>query len=319
MNNNGNEIKIFSGNANCELAKNIATSLNLPLGKAEIKTFSDGENSVSLYESVRGADCFIVQSTCPPVNNNLMELLVMIDAMKRASAAKITAVMPYFGYARQDRKSHARSSISAKLVADLITVAGADRVLTMDLHSPQIQGFFNIPVDNLLGMPILASFVKKKIAAHKENYIVVAPDLGSVIQARNFANQIGIQFAIIDKRRQKANISEVINIIGDVEGKKVILVDDMTDTSGTLCNAAEAVIKRGGAIEVMACVTHSVLSGQATQKIENSYIKKIYTLDTIPFDANKLTKKFQVLSVAPFFADVINKIHMDLPFSDVFI
>ena len=318
MNDHGNEIKIFSGNSNYKVAKRIATSLKLPLGRAEVKTFSDGEIAVSLYESVRGANCFIVQSTCNPVNDNLMELLIMIDAMKRASASKITAVIPYFGYARQDRKSRARDPISAKLVADLITVAGANRVLTMDLHAPQIQGFFNIPVDNLLGSPILSAFIKNKIKAHKEHYIIVAPDLGSVTRARNFANKIGIPFAVIDKRRRRANVSEVMNIIGDVKGKKVILVDDMTDTSGTLCNAAKAVIEKGGAIEVTACVTHPVLSGQAIQKIEDSHIEKIYTLDTIPIDPDKLTDKFQVLSVSSLFAEAINRIHMDLPVSAMF-
>lgn len=318
MNDNTKEIKIFSGNSNYKVAKRIATSLKLPLGRAEVKTFSDGEVAVSLYESVRGAKCFIVQSTCNPVNDNLMELLIMIDAMKRASASQITAVIPYFGYARQDRKTHARDPISAKLVADLITTAGANRVLTMDLHAPQIQGFFNIPVDNLHGFPILSSFIKNKIKSHKEHYVVVSPDLGSVTRARNFANKLGIPFAIIDKRRRKANVSEVMNIIGDTKGKKVILVDDMADTSGTLCNAAKAVIEKGGAIEVTACVTHPVLSGQAIERIEESYIEKIYTLDTIPIDSDKLTDKFKVLSVSSLFAEAINRIHLDLPVSALF-
>lgn len=318
MNDNTRELKIFSGNSNYKVANRIATSLKLPLGNAEVKTFSDGEVAVSLHESVRGANCFIVQSTCNPVNDNLMELLILIDAMKRASASQITAVIPYFGYARQDRKTHARDPISAKLVADLITTAGADRVLTMDLHAPQIQGFFNIPVDNLHGVPILASFIKNKIKSHKEHYVVVSPDLGSVTRARNFANKLGIPFAIIDKRRQHANVSEVMNIIGDTKGKKVILVDDMADTSGTLCNAAKAVIEKGGAIEVTACVTHPVLSGQAIQKIEKSYIEKIYTLDTIPIDPNKLTDKFEILSVASLFAEAINRIHLNLPVSAMF-
>lgn len=318
MNDNIKEIKIFSGNSNYKVAKRIATSLKLPLGRAEVKTFSDGEVAVSLYESVRGSNCFIVQSTCHPVNDNLMELLIMIDAMKRASASQITAVIPYFGYARQDRKTHARDPISAKLVADLITTAGANRVLTMDLHASQIQGFFNIPVDNLHGFPILASFIKNKIKSHKEHYVIVSPDLGSVTRARNFANKIGIPFAIIDKRRRKANVSEVMNIIGDIKGKKVILVDDMVDTAGTLCNAAKAVIEKGGAIEVTACVTHPVLSGQAIQKIEKSYIEKIYTLDTIPIDPQKLTDKFKVLSVSSLFAEAISRIHLDLPVSALF-
>ena len=318
MNGHGNEIKIFSGNSNYKVANRIATSLKLPLMKADVKTFSDGEIAVSLYDSVRGSNCFIVQSTCNPVNDNLMELLIMIDAMKRASASEITAVIPYFGYARQDRKSHARDPISAKLVADLITTAGANRVLTMDLHAPQIQGFFNIPVDNLLGFPILSSFIKNKVKAHKDHYVVVAPDLGSVTRARNFSNKLGIPFAIIDKRRRRANVSEVMNIIGDTKGKKVILVDDMIDTAGTLCNAAKALIEKGGATEVTACVTHPVLSGQAVPKIKESYIEKIYTLDTIPISNDKLIDKFQVLSVASLFAEAINRIHMNLPVSAMF-
>ena len=258
MNFHGKDIKIFTANSNRPVAKQIADCLQLPLGKSDVSTFSDGEIAVSLHESVRGSDCFIVQSTCEPVNNHIMELLIMIDAMKRASAARITAVMPYFGYARQDRKAKARDPISAKLVADLITTAGADRVLTMDLHAPQIQGFFNIPVDHLVGAPLLASFLRDKIGDNADDYVVVSPDLGSVTRARNFAARIGCPLAIIDKRRQRANVSEVMNIIGDVRGKKVILVDDMIDTAGTLCNAASAIIEKGGATEVYACATHAV-------------------------------------------------------------
>ena len=256
MNFHGKDIKIFAGSSNVTVAQGIADGLGLPLGKSECKTFSDGEIAVSLNESVRGSECFIVQSTCDPVNNNLMELLIMIDAMKRASAGRITAVIPYFGYARQDRKSKSRDPITAKLVADLITAAGADRVLTMDLHAAQIQGFFNIPLDHLVGMPILArEFVKKEI----EDLVVVSPDLGSVTRARNFANYLDAPIAIIDKRRPKANVSEIMNIIGDINGKNVVIIDDIIDTAGTLCNAANAIVEKGGAVEVYACATHAVL------------------------------------------------------------
>ena len=238
MNFHGKDIKIFSANSNPKLAKMIAEALGLPLGKSEVATFSDGEIAVSINESVRGSDVFVVQSTCEPVNDNLMELLIMIDAFKRASAARITAVIPYMGYARQDRKAKARDPISAKLVADLITTAGADRVLTMDLHASQIQGFFNIPVDHLVGAPILANYFRELIGDQKDDYVVVSPDLGSVTRARNFAARLDCPLAIVDKRRQRANVCEVMNIIGDVRDKKVILVDDMIDTAGTLCNAA---------------------------------------------------------------------------------
>lgn len=319
MNFHGKDIKIFTANSNRSVAKQIAEALGLPLGKSDVTTFSDGEISVSLHESVRGSDCFIVQSTCEPVNNNIMELLIMIDAMKRASAARITAVMPYFGYARQDRKAKARDPISAKLVADLITTAGADRVLTMDLHAPQIQGFFNIPVDHLLGAPLLASFLKEKIGGHPEDYIVVSPDLGSVTRARNFASRLGCPIAIIDKRRQKANVCEVMNIIGDVKGKKVILCDDMIDTAGTLCNAAEATIEKGGALEVYAAATHAVLSGPAIERIKQSPIKELILLDTIPCPKEKMLDKTTILPVAPLFAEAIERIYEDKPVSPMFV
>ena len=249
MNFHGKDIKIFAGNSNVDVAQGIAGCLGLPLGKSDCTHFSDGEIAVSLHESVRGSECFIVQSTCTPVNDNLMEMLIMIDAMKRASAARITAVMPYFGYARQDRKAKARDPISAKLCADIITTAGADRVLTMDLHANQIQGFFNIPVDHLHGAGILANHMKEKIGGNFDDFIVVSPDLGSVTRSRNFASKIGTGLAIIDKRRPKPNVCEVMNIIGDARGKKVILVDDMIDTAGTLCNAANAIVEKGGATE----------------------------------------------------------------------
>ncbi len=318
MNFHGKDIKIFAGNASKDVAQAIAGCLNLPLGKSETTTFSDGEISVSLHESVRGSDCFIVQSTCAPVNDNLMEILIMIDAMKRASAASITVVMPYFGYARQDRKAKARDPISAKLCADLLTCAGADRVLTMDLHANQIQGFFNIPVDHLFGAGLLADYMKAKIGGNSEDFIVVSPDLGSVTRSRNFASKIGTGLAIIDKRRPKANVCEVMNIIGDARGKKVVLVDDMIDTAGTLCNAANAIVEKGGATEVYACATHAVLSGPAIERIQNSVIKEVVLLDTIPVSEDKLIDKFTILPVAPLFADAIERIYADKPVSPLY-
>ena len=317
MNFNGKDIKIFSGSSNKDVAQGIAGCLGLPLGKSNCCTFSDGEIAVSLNESVRGSDCFIVQSTCTPVNDNLMEMLIMIDAMKRASAGRITAVMPYFGYARQDRKAKARDPISAKLCADIITAAGADRILTMDLHANQIQGFFNIPVDHLIGAPILAAHMREKMGTNADDYVVVSPDLGSVTRARNFAAKIGCGLAIIDKRRQKANVSDVMNIIGDAKGKRVILVDDMIDTAGTLCNAAEAIIEKGGAVDVTACATHAVLSGPAIDRIKKSPIKEVVLLDTVPIPEEKMLDKFTILPVAPVFAEAIERIYSDKPVSPI--
>lgn len=319
MNLHGKDIKVFTGNAHKELAKKIAGFLNLQLGDAAVGRFSDGEISFSLQESVRGSDCFIVQSTCSPVNDSLMELLIMIDSMKRASAARITAVIPYFGYARQDRKAKSRDPISAKLVADLLEKAGANRILTMDLHAPQIQGFFNIPVDNLLGAPILCFNYKNQISQNPNDYVVVSPDLGSVTRARNFAAKLGCPIAIIDKRRQMANVCEVMNIIGDVEGKKVILVDDMIDTAGTLCNAAKALVEDGGATEVLACASHAVLSGPAIERIRQSKIKNLVILDTVPLSEEKQIDKIETLSVAPLFAEAIQRIYEDRAVSPMFI
>lgn len=318
MNFHGKDIKIFAASASQSVAKQISECLGLPMGKSEVGTFSDGEISVSLFESVRGSDCFIVQSTCAPVNNNLMELLIMIDALKRASAARITAVMPYFGYARQDRKAKARDPISAKLCADLLTTAGADRVLTMDLHAPQIQGFFNIPVDHLLGAPLLASFLKERIGDDTDDYVVVSPDLGSVTRARNFAARIGCPLAIVDKRRQKANVCEVMNIIGEVKDKKVILVDDMIDTAGTLCNAASAIRERG-ARTVSACATHAVLSGPAVERLSQSVLEEVVVLDTIALPEEKRIEKIKVLSVAPVLAEAVARIYSDKPVSTLFV
>lgn len=319
MNLHGKDIKIFTANSNPKVAAEIAQNLGLPLGQSEVVTFSDGEVSVSIKESVRGSDVFVVQSTSSPVNDHLMELLIMIDAFKRASAGRITAVIPYMGYARQDRKAKARDPISAKLVADLITAAGADRVLSMDLHCPQIQGFFNIPVDHLLGVPILAPyFVEKFKDENMDEVMVVSPDLGSVTRARNFAQRLGVQFAIVDKRRQKANVCEVMNIIGDVRNKKVVLVDDMIDTAGTLCNAAKAIMEIGGAKEVYACATHGVLSGPAIQRIQDSVIKEVVLLDTIALPEEKKIDKITTLPVAPVFAQAIQRIYADKPVSTLF-
>lgn len=319
MNLHGKDIKIFTANSNPAVAEAIAKGLGLPLGRCGVGTFSDGEISVSIHESVRGSDVFVVQSICQPVNNNLMELLIMIDAFKRASAGRITAVIPYYGYARQDRKSRSRDPITAKLVADMITAAGADRVLTMDLHAPQIQGFFNIPVDHLRGVPLLAPYYVKKYREKKDEIVVVSPDLGSVARARQFAEKLDAPMAMIDKRRPKANVCEVMNIIGDVRDKIAIIVDDLIDTAGTLCNGAEAVMKMGGAKCVYACATHGVLSGPAIERIEASCIKRIAILDTIPLPEEKKSKKIVVLPVGPVFAEAIERIYADKPISPLFV
>ncbi len=319
MNLHGKDIKIFSGNSNKLLAQSIAQHLGLPLGKSEVGTFSDGEISVYIKESVRGSDVFLVQSTAAPVNRNLMEMLIMIDAFRRASAGRITAVIPYYGYARQDRKNRARDPISAKLVADLISKAGADRVLTMDLHAPQIQGFFEVPLDHMLGMPILVEYYEKVIAQTNKDFVVMSPDLGSVNRARKFAERLELPLAIVDKRRSRANVSEVMNIIGDVEGKDVLILDDIIDTAGTLCNAANA-IKERGAKSVNACATHGVLSGPAIQRICDSAIEELVFLDTIDIN-EKLTgcSKLKLLTVATVFAEAIARIYSDKPISSLFV
>ena len=316
---NGKDIKIFTANSNKPMAQSMASKMGLPLGKSDVSTFADGEISVSIWESVRGSDVFVVQSISKPINNHLMELLIMIDAFKRASAGRITAVIPYLGYARQDRKAKARDPISAKLVADLITAAGTDRVLTMDLHAPQIQGFFNIPVDHLLGIPLLVPYFCKKFAGRKDEIVIVSPDLGSVTRARRFAEKFDAPLAIIDKRRPKANESEVMNIIGDVKDKKIILVDDMIDTAGTLCQAAKALVEMGGAGEIYACATHGVLSPPALERIDASCIKEITLLDTIRPDEKNANSKITYLSVAPVFAEAIERIYKDKPVSPLFV
>lgn len=298
------DYKIFAGNSHTELAQEIAGILGKPLGRSTVTKFSDGEISVNIWESVRGLDVYIIQSTCNPVNDNLMELLIMIDAMKRASAGRINAVIPYYGYARQDRKAKARDPITAKLVADLIVAAGADRVLTMDLHANQIQGYFNIPVDHLVGMPILAKYFNEK---RLDDVVVVSPDHGSVTRARNMAQYLNCPIAIIDKRRPEPNKSEIMNIIGNIEGKNCIILDDMIDTAGTICNAANA-IKDMGAKAVFACATHAVLSGPAVERLESSAIEELVLLNTVPLAEEKRLEKMSFLSVAPLFAEAITRV-----------
>ena len=314
----GKEIKMFCGNSNRKLAEDIAKHMGTHLGDMQVTHFADGECSVSLYETVRGCDVFLIQSTCNPVNDNLMELLVMIDACRRASAGRITAVIPYFGYARQDRKAKSHDPISAKLVANLLTSAGADRVLTMDLHAPQIQGFFDIPVDNLVGMPIFAKYYLDMFGPNSETTMVVSPDVGSVARSRNFAHKMGMNLAIVDKRRERANQSEVMNIIGEVKGKNVILFDDMVDTAGSLCGAAKALVEIGGAKEVYACASHAVLSGPAIERIDKSYIKELVLLDTIPEIESKKHEKIKFLSVAPIFGEAIERVYAEIALSALF-
>jgi ribose-phosphate pyrophosphokinase len=308
------DFKVFTGNANIELAEEIASIMGKPLGKSTVMKFSDGEISVSLWETVRGVDAYIVQPTCGPVNDNLMELLILIDAMKRASAGRINAVIPYYGYARQDRKAKARDPITAKLVADLLGAAGADRVVSMDLHAAQIQGYFDIPVDHLLGMPILVKhFRNKKL----KNVVVVSPDHGSVTRARNMAHPLDAPIAIVDKRRPKANVSEVMNVIGDIKDKTCILVDDMIDTAGTITNAAN-VLRDMGAKEVYSCATHGILSGPAIERIRDSAIKEMVLLNTVPIPKEKRIDKIKVLSVAPLFAEAMANIFTNDSISKLF-
>ena len=313
----GKDIKIFTGNANPKLAADICKIIGTKLGESEVKSFADGEASVSLYETVRGSDVFLIQSTCKPVNDSLMELLIMVDACRRASAGRITAVMPYFGYARQDRKAKSRDPISAKLVANMLVAAGVDRVLTMDLHSNQIQGFFDIPVDNLFGNPIFVDYYAKKFGSVCEDMVVVSPDVGSVARARTFAQKLHMNLAIVDKRRQKANQCEVMNVIGDVAGKDCILFDDMVDTAGSLCTAAKAIVEVGGAKSVYACASHGVLSGPANERIANSCIKELTFLNTIP-PLEGACSKIKYLDVSPIFADAIQRIYEENSMSVLF-
>lgn len=311
----GNVIELLAGNSNAPLAKKISEELGIPLSAAEVGKFSDGEISLTLPDTVRGKDIFIIQSTSAPVNDNLMELMIMIDACKRASAGRITAVVPYFGYARQDRKARPRDPITAKLVADILTTAGANRIMTMDLHAAQIQGFFEIPVDHLYGAPLLAKYWKDKM---DEDWVVVSPDVGSVGRARNFASRVNASIAIVDKRRPKANAIEIMNVIGDVAGKKCLMVDDMIDTAGTICQGAEALVKNG-AKEVYACCTHGVFSGPAMERITNSPIKELVVLDTIDMPEEvKSNPKIKLLSVAKTFARAINTVYSDSSLSAIY-
>jgi len=317
----GENIKVFCGNSNPVFAETVCKELGITLGDGVVKTFADGEVSVSLNETVRGADVFLINSTCKPVNDHLMELLVMIDACRRASAGRITAVIPYFGYARQDRKAKSRDPISAKLVANMLTAAGADRILTMDLHANQIQGFFDIPVDHLLGNPTFVQYYLEKFPEDKynhEEFVVVSPDVGSVARARAFAAKVHMGLAIVDKRRQKANECEVMNVIGDVRGKTCILYDDMVDTAGSLCNAAKALVEFGGAKAVYACATHGVLSGPAYERIENSPIQEIVFHNTIPVVDKTPSGKIKQLDVAPIFARAISHVHGGTSIADLF-
>ena len=317
MNLHGRDIKIFAGNASVKFAKEMANYLGLPMGKSEVSHFADGETSVSISESSRGSDVFVVQSTGAPANENLMELLLMIDAFKRASAGRITAVMPYFGYARQDRKAKSREPISARLIADLITTSGADRVLTMDLHSPQIQGFFNIPVDHLLGAPSLVPYYEKKFEGRLDNLVVVSPDIGSIGRAREFAKRLNVPLAIIDKRRSAANVSEVMNLIGEVKGRDVIIYDDLIDTAGSICNGVEAVLRQG-AKSVCAAVTHPVLSGPAIENISLCGVEEVVVLDTIELPEEKKTEKIKIIQVATVFAEAVARIYSDKSMSSLF-
>ncbi len=318
MNFHGKDIKLFTGNSNKALASSMAEALGINVGACDVGSFSDGETHISINESVRGSEVFVVQSTSYPVNNNLMELLIMMDALRRASAGRITAVMPYFGYARQDRKTKARDPITAKVVSDLIVAAGADRIVTMDLHAAQIQGFFNIPFDHMQGAPILTAYIEQKYANNKDNLLVMSPDLGSVARSRIFAERLDVPLAIVDKRRPKANVSEVMNIIGDIEGKDVVIVDDVIDTAGTLVNAAKAALGKG-AKSVSACATHGVLSGPAIERLQNSPLEEIVLLDTIELPKEKLIDKIKVRSVAPVLSEAIARIYTDKPVSALFI
>lgn len=311
---NNNKLKIFSGNAHPELTAEIAEYLGVHVSAASVKKFSDGEINVAIDESVRGADVYVVQPTSNPVNDNLMELLIMVDALRRASARRINVVLPYYGYARQDRKAKARDPITAKLVANLIVASGAHRVVAVDLHAGQIQGFFDIPVDHLLGVPILAEYFLNK---HIDDFVVVSPDLGGVTRARAFADRLHAPLAIIDKRRPRPNVAEIMHIIGEVEGKRVIMIDDIIDTAGTITLGAEALLKNG-ATEVYACCTHPVLSGPAFERLAKSPIKEVVATNTIYLDKDQKTEKLKVLSIAPLLGEAIIRIHEDLSVSKLF-
>lgn len=310
-------VKIFVGNASQQLGASICKKLGVPISDMIVSNFSDGETSVQLNETVRGFDTYIIQSTSYPVNESIVELLIMIDALKRASARRVTAVIPYFGYARQDRKAKPRDPITAKLMANLITNAGADRILTMDLHAAQIQGFFDIPLDHLYGMSILRKYLLKQGFFTQDDAVIVSPDVGSVARAREFASKLDLPIAIVDKRRPRPNVSEVLNIIGDVKDKICMIFDDMIDTAGTIVNAAQALLSLGGAKEVYACCTHGVLSGQALSRITDSPIKQLYLLDTIELPESKQIEKITQISTASIFSQAIHNVHFDVPISSL--
>jgi ribose-phosphate pyrophosphokinase len=314
MPSNLGDIKVFTGNANPGLAREIAEYIEIPLGDVKVKRFSDGEIAIAIDESVRGADVFIIQPTCYPVNDNLMELLILIDGMRRASARRITAVIPYYGYARQERKARARDPISAKLVANLITAAGARRVVAMDLHAGAIQGFFDIPVDHLVVVPILAEYFQQK---GLKDLVVVSPDIGGVTRARDLGERLQAQIAIIDKRRPAPNVSEIMHIIGDVKGKSVIMIDDIIDTAGTIVGATFELMERG-AREVYTCCTHPVLSGPAIQRLAETPVKELVVTNTIPIPQEKVSPQIKILSVAPLLGEAIIRIHKDMSVSKLF-
>ncbi|MFZ0370897.1 MAG: ribose-phosphate diphosphokinase [Halobacillus sp.] len=308
------KLKVFSLNSNPELAKEIAENIGVELGKCTVTSFSDGEIQINIEESIRGCDVYVVQSTCEPVNQHIMELLIMIDALKRASARTINIVMPYYGYARQDRKARAREPITAKLVADLLETAGASRVLMLDLHAPQIQGFFNLPIDHLVGVPILSDYFEEK---NFEDVVIVSPDHGGVTRARKMADRLKAPIAIIDKRRPRPNVSEVMNIVGNIEGKTAIIIDDIIDTAGTITLAANALVENG-ATEVYACCTHPVLSGPAIDRIDSSKIKELVVTNTIPLGEDKASEKITELSVAGLISEAIIRVHERQSISSLF-
>jgi ribose-phosphate pyrophosphokinase len=311
-----NEVKLITGNANRPLALKVSEYYGMPLTNTTVTTFSDGEIMVQINENIRGSDVFVIQPTCAPVNHNIMELLLIIDALKRASARRITAVIPYYGYARQDRKVQPRVPISSKLVADLITAAGAHRLITIDLHAAQIQGFFNIPVDHLYAAPVLADYIRR---CNFENFVIVSPDAGGVERARSFAKRLNASLAIVDKRREAVNVAKVMHVIGDVKDKNVAILDDMIDTAGTITQAAQA-LKDNGAKKVYAVCSHAVLSGPAIERINNSVIEEVITTDTIPLDSKlEACKKIKVLSIAPLLAEAIKRIHEETSVSSLFI
>ncbi|WP_276906774.1 ribose-phosphate pyrophosphokinase [Peptoniphilus duerdenii] len=317
MNLENGDIQIFTGNSNKALVAKICESLGVKQGNCVVNKFSDGEIQIDINETVRGKDVYIIQSTSNPVNDNLMEVLILVDALKRASAGRINVVMPYYGYARQDRKTKAREPITSKLVADLLEVAGAQRIVTMDLHAGQIQGYFNVPVDHLTAIPYLSEYFKDIVNEDPGNFVVVSPDLGGVTRARKFANRLNLPIAIIEKRRPKPNVSEVMNIIGDIDGKNCILIDDIIDTAGTICKAAEA-LRKNGAKKVYGCASHGVLSGEAFNRLENSIMEKFVISNTIEVPEEKLGKVLEVVNVAPIFASAIRRINGNKSVSEMF-